>query len=179
MVTRSGDAKIVDFGLARRVRPLDGTTGTQTVASGDSTSGTPAYMAPETLRGAPADKRSDIWALGVLLHEMVTGALPFDGRTMADMTSAILRDAPRPLPELVPQGLAGIIRRCLAKEPAERYQAAGEVRSALETIATGQQERADGCRGAAPAAPRLADCRRRSSRGVCGRTRWLLVLLAR
>ncbi len=140
MVTAAGEAKIVDFGLARRVRPLDGSTGTQTAAATDTTSGTPAYMAPETLRGEPADKRSDIWALGVVLHEMVTGSLPFDGRTMADITSAILRDAPRPLPTEVPQGLAAIIRRCLAKEPAERYQAAGEVRSALETIATGQQE---------------------------------------
>ena len=141
MVTAAGDAKIVDFGLARRVRPLDGGTGTATAAAGDTTSGTPAYMAPETLRGEPADKRSDIWALGVVLHEMVTGSLPFDGRTMADITSAILRDAPRPLPTQVPHGLAAIIRRCLAKEPAERYQAAGEVRSALETLATGQDER--------------------------------------
>ena len=102
MVTATGEAKIVDFGLARRVRPLDGATGTQTAVASDTTSGTPAYMAPETLRGEPADKRSDIWALGVVLHEMVTGSFPFDGRTMADITSAILRDAPRPLPTQVP-----------------------------------------------------------------------------
>ena len=142
MVTGSGEAKIVDFGLARRVRPLDDATGTQTAyAVEGSTTGTPAYMAPETLRGEGADTRSDIWALGVLLHEMVTGTLPFDGRNVAETTSAILRDAPRQPPADVPPGLSAIVRRCLAKEPAERYQAAGEVRSALEMVATGQGER--------------------------------------
>jgi eukaryotic-like serine/threonine-protein kinase len=142
MVTGSGEAKIVDFGLARRVRPVDDPTGTRTAQAVEgSTTGTPAYMAPETLRGEGADTRSDIWALGVLLHEMVTGTLPFDGRTVAEITSAILRDAPRQPPADVPPGLSAIVRRCLAKEPAERYQAAGEVRSALEMVATGQSER--------------------------------------
>ncbi len=143
MVNRAGEAKIVDFGLARRVHTAEEATGTVTPPAGieGSTTGTPAYMAPEMLRGENADKRSDIWALGVLLHEMVTGTLPFPGRTLAEMTSAILRDAPRPPPTDVPPGLSAVIRRCLAKEPGERYQAAGEVRSALETVATGQDER--------------------------------------
>ena len=143
MVTSTGDTKIVDFGLARRVRQATEATGTQTglVTPAGSTTGTPAYMAPETLRGENADTRSDIWALGVLLHEMVTGTLPFSGRTLPEMTSSILRDAPRPPPAEVPHGLSAVIRHCLAKEPVERYQAAGEVRSALETIATGQDAR--------------------------------------
>jgi len=153
MVTRTGDTKIVDFGLARRVRRADDATGTQTglATPAGSTTGTPAYMAPETLRGENADTRSDIWALGVLLHEMVTGTLPFSGRTLPEMTSSILRDAPRPPPTEVPHGLAAVIRRCLAKEPVERYQAAGEVRSALETIATGQDARQPVAEPARPA----------------------------
>ena len=140
MIANTGEAKIVDFGLARRLRAGDATTDTQTEArldSGGGISGTPAYMAPETLRGEKADHRSDIWALGVLLHEMVVGTLPFQGRTLADLSSSILRDAPQALPSEFPTGFSAVVRRCLAKEPTDRYQSAAEVRSALDTIGTG------------------------------------------
>jgi serine/threonine-protein kinase len=140
MIADTGEAKIVDFGLARRLRADDAATDTQTEAridSGGGITGTPAYMAPETLRGNEADQRSDIWALGVLLHEMVTGTLPFQGRTLAELSSSVLRDAPQPLPPDVPAGFSAVVRRCLAKEPIDRYQSAAEIRSALETIGTG------------------------------------------
>jgi len=139
MIADTGEAKIVDFGLARRLRSGDAVSATQTVAPIDTggISGTPAYMAPETLRGAEADTRSDIWALGVLLHEMLAGTLPFQGRTLAELTSSVLRDAPQALGPDVPAGLSAVVRRCLAKEPTDRYQSAGEIRSALETIGTG------------------------------------------
>ena len=139
MVTPTGDTKLVDFGLARRVRPLNQLTITQsaTALPGGGIAGTPAYMAPEVIRGEKADQRSDIWALGILLHEMVAGSPPFHGRTMPEMISSILRDAPSAPSSGVPPALSAVIRRCLAKEPADRYQAAGEVRSALETVAVG------------------------------------------
>jgi eukaryotic-like serine/threonine-protein kinase len=144
MVGPQGQSKIVDFGLARRVRTSDALTTLAATSSGAGATGTPAYIAPEVLRGGSLDARSDIWSLGVLLHEMIAGALPFPGRTVPEMLSAILRDAPRSLPSDTPAGLAAVVRRCLAKEPEDRYQTAGEVRSALETIATGEAEPGDG-----------------------------------
>src|SRR5213083_971835 len=91
-------------------------------------------MSPEVLRGHKADHLSDLWALGVLLYEAAAGRLPFRGNTGFEVTSAILREPPPPLPPTVPYGLAAVIQRCLMKEPAERYQRASEVRAALEAL---------------------------------------------
>ena len=81
------------------------------------------------------DRRSDIWAIGVVLYEMVAGRRPFGGDTLFELSSAILRDEPEPLASRVPAPLPAVIWRCLAKDPALRYQHAGEVRAALEAIA--------------------------------------------
>jgi TolB-like protein/Tfp pilus assembly protein PilF len=92
-------------------------------------------MAPEVLLGAPADARSDIWALGVLTYELVTGELPFTGRTPYETSSAILGEPPRPMNARVPLALRLVIERCLAKDPDRRYQRATEVREVLDAIA--------------------------------------------
>ena len=129
MVTPSGRVKVLDFGLAKRLEASEASlTETGAVA------GTLAYMAPEVLQALPADGRSDVWALGVVLYEMVSGKLPFGGRTAFEVTSGILRERPAALAERVPAGLRALIQRCLAKEPGERYQRAGDVRAALEAI---------------------------------------------
>ena len=99
--------------------------------------GTLAYMAPEQLRGETADARSDIWALGVMLYEMVSGARPFQGETGFALTSAILKEAPPPLPAAVPAEVGATIARCLEKEAGRRYQQAGEVRAALDATQAG------------------------------------------
>ena len=91
----------------------------------------------EQLRGEPADARSDIWGLGVVLYEMAAGARPFQGRTGFELSSAILTHTPPPLPGKIQPELRAVIDRCLAKEPGQRYQRAGEVRAALEAIQTG------------------------------------------
>ena len=151
VVTPAGQVKVLDFGLAKRLPDPNLRTLTQSsasIAELGTVAGTLAYMAPEALRGTSADARSDIWALGILLHEMATGKRPFDGDTAFQLTGAILHEPPLPLPPRVPPALRAIIQRCLAKEPEQRYQHAGEVRATLEA-AQPQPEAA----GVTPGAP--------------------------
>ncbi len=136
VVSPESGAKVLDFGLARRIqnRPVEGVTESTPITEPGLRIGTLAYIAPEILLGQGADWRSDIWGLGVVLYEMATGQLPFQGRNEFDLTAAILRSPARPFPADVPPILRSIILHCLAKEPAQRYQRAGEVRAALEAI---------------------------------------------
>jgi TolB-like protein len=141
VITPDGRAKVLDFGLAKRVAGEEwATSATDTQAALTAPgviAGTLACMAPEQLRGAAADARSDIWALGVLLYESAAGTRPFSGRTGFEVASAILGHPPAPLPPAVPAPLAAVIERCLAKDPDARYQRAGEVRAALEALQAG------------------------------------------
>jgi len=140
VITREGRAKVLDFGLARRLSEDEMDEVTRTHASLTAPGalvGTLAYMAPEQLRGQPADARSDIWALGVVLYEMAAGTRPFQGHTGFELSSAILSQRPAPLPAKAPVGLQAVIERCIAKEPSQRYQRAGEVRAALEATQSG------------------------------------------
>ena len=132
--------KILDFGLAKPFRDTSLEEATRTAATLTEVgvvSGTLAYMAPEQLRGVAADARSDIWALGVVLHEMASGARPFRADTGFALSSAILNEAPAPLPSSVPVELRAVVARCLEKDPARRFQSAGEVAAALRAIEAG------------------------------------------
>ena len=116
-------------------------------------------MAPEVLRGQPADARSDVWALGVVLYELASGQRPFPGQTAFEVSAAILNEPPTALPGSVPQNVRMVIERCLAKSPGERYPHAGELRAALEAIQAGAETPARprepwrGSDGRAPASP--------------------------
>src|SRR5256712_296593 len=137
VVTSDGLVKVLDFGLAKQVGSGIFEGPTRSLAStqdASSVSGTLPYMAPEILRGDAADYRSDLWALGVVLYEAASGRLPFKGRTGFEISSAIMRELPKPLGPPVPPGLWAIIQRCLTKEPIQRYQRAGEVQAALEAV---------------------------------------------
>ena len=136
VVTPEGLVKVFDFGLARRLPNLevDEATATGPLEDAGAIAGTLFYMAPEVLRGQTGDHRSDLWALGAVLYEAASGQLPFRGSTSPDVISAILHQPPSPLSDRIPPGLSAVILRCLAKEPAQRYQQAGEVQAALEAL---------------------------------------------
>ncbi len=145
VITPEGRAKVLDFGLAARMPSADAEAVTKTqeaIPHAGMLVGTLAYMAPEVLRGDAATARSDIWALGVLLYEMASGRLPFEGETALDVTSAIAKESPRALPSRVSAGFRSVVQRCLQKEPGSRYSAVVAVQSALETIQsdTGTQQ---------------------------------------
>ncbi len=153
LITPDGLVKVLDFGLAKRVAgpQYQGATRSLAAKQETSVSGTLSYMAPEVLRGEPADYRSDLWSLGVVLYEAASGRLPFEGQNAFEISSAILRDVPKPLGPPVPPGLWSIIQRCLYKEPMQRYQGAGEVQAALEALLSAAV--AAGDRGAEPTGP--------------------------
>lgn len=143
MVTPDGRVKVLDFGLASRLRDTElreVTSSTVPLAESQVIVGTLPYLAPELLRGDAARAQTDTWALGILLYEMASGTHPFQGRTGFELTSAILREPPSPLPATVPPGLKTVILRCLEKSPDDRYQQARDVRAALEAAELSQPE---------------------------------------
>ena len=129
MITDQGQVKLVDFGLAKMV----GTERTQT----GMTLGTVAYMSPEQTRGEAVDRRTDLWSLGVVLYEMLTGQRPFKGDHAETIIHAIRHDEPGPIKALrpkVPETLAQVIETLLEKKPEARYEQASDVVATLEAI---------------------------------------------
>ena len=145
-LTADGRVKILDFGVAKlthaepvnagsTVMPTTPAGGVGTVAG--MVLGTVGYMSPEQVRGGIADPRSDIFSLGVVLHEMLSGQRPFGGDTAADVMSGILKEDPPDLPVAerhIPPALARIVNRCLEKNPAGRFQSARDLAFALDAL---------------------------------------------
>lgn len=139
MLTKSGP-KLLDFGLAARHiadghAPATETTGTLALSAAEpgTFAGTLAYMAPELLEGRPADARSDVFAFGALLYEMLSGRRAFAAASPAGTISAILSGEPPPIEDL-PPSVDRVLRRCLAKDPGERWQSVGDLRETLTLI---------------------------------------------
>ncbi len=178
MLTRAG-AKLMDFGLARATGlavAAAGLTESPTVSrpltAEGAIVGTLQYMAPEQLEGREADARADLWALGCVLYEMATGRRAFGGTSQASLIAAVLKETPRPMVELqplTPPALDRIVTQCLAKDPDERWQSAGDLARELEWIRGGSSQ------VGAPAAPAAGSQVRSRARE---RLLWSAALLA-
>jgi len=153
-ITKDGRLKILDFGLAKLIEPEGAVSPSQATRSMETKNGivlgTVGYMSPEQVRGQPADHRSDLFNVGVVIYEMLTGRRVFDGETQADVLSAILKEDP---PELVttgypiPPGLGRLVHHCLEKDPGQRFQSTRDLGFALDAISgttTSSQALAEG-----------------------------------
>lgn len=191
MIRRDGIVKVLDFGLAKLAQTQSGRSGPE-----DSTRalvktktgvvmGTVAYMSPEQARGLPLDARTDIWSLGVVIYQMLTGSAPFSGATSSDTLVSILEREPRSLqsfsPEL-PEELEWIVTKALTKDFDDRYQTAREMLNDLHrlkqrlsvaaelerSVAPQPSERSDAERATSPDAAVIASSRPRSKRWLVG-----------
>ena len=133
MIDKGGNAKIMDFGIARSIREK-GITGPSVLI------GTPEYMSPEQAEAKEVDHRSDIYSLGIILYEMATGRVPFEGETALSIAMKHKGEIPKNPKQFnpnIPDDLSGVILKCLEKDKATRYQTAAEARSDLERIEKG------------------------------------------
>ena len=146
-ITPDGSVKVLDFGLAKLTSAEDAVIGGSVATSMSPTMATPAlvtgatvlmgtagYMSPEQARGKPIDKRADIWAFGVVLFEMLTGQRVFGGETVTEVAGAVIHREPdwSSLPAATPAVVAMVLRRCLQKDPRQRFRDIGDVRLALD-----------------------------------------------
>jgi serine/threonine protein kinase/tetratricopeptide (TPR) repeat protein len=164
MLTKDGRVKVLDFGLAK-LAPSDSNpnltyaaTMTTPLSDAGHVVGTVPYMAPEQIRGGTVDARTDLFALGVVLYELACGKRPFAGESHADISSAILRDAPKPLGSVredFPPDLHRIVGRCLEKNPRERFQTALDVSNELRGLRK-ELERSESGLPARPAPDKIA-----------------------
>ena len=134
LVTKTG-VKLLDFGLAKWGRAKAASAGTTAVTIKGTIAGTPEYMAPEQAQGSTVDTRADIFAFGCVLYEMLTGKRAFDGATTASVIGAILERPAPSIAELAPVGLDRVLRRCLEKDPDERWQNAADLKAAIDLVA--------------------------------------------
>jgi Tol biopolymer transport system component len=145
-VTPEGTVKVLDFGLAKALAPDESASNisnsptlSMAATQAGMILGTAAYMAPEQAKGKPVDRRSDIWAFGCVLYEMLSGQEAFEGETVSDVLAAVIRGEPdwSALPADTPPAIQELIRRCLQKDPRQRLQAIGDARIAIEETISG------------------------------------------
>src|SRR5579862_1451736 len=182
-VTSDGAVKVLDFGLAKALDPqvsgsniANSPTLSPTLSLAATQAGmilgTAAYMSPEQARGKTVDRRSDIWAFGCVLFEMLSGRKPFDGEVVTDVLAAVVRAEPewKDLPEATPAPIQKLIHRCLVKDPKQRLRDIGEARIAIEETLSGNS--------GPELAPALLDAAPRPPRGVALRILpWALVVV--
>jgi eukaryotic-like serine/threonine-protein kinase len=146
MITSSGSVKVLDFGIAKMFEPRsdEGATKDSDSASAGLVLGTPSYMSPEQARGKPIDKRTDVWAFGCVLYEMLSGRRAFQGETVTDTLAAVVERDPdwEAVPNTVPEKIQDLLHRCLQKDVRQRLRDIGDARIQIEEI--GRQPAATG-----------------------------------
>jgi serine/threonine protein kinase/Tol biopolymer transport system component len=138
LLTPDGRTKILDFGLAKIVTPASASANPQdrsTLTNPGVPTGTPGYMSPEQVRGQESDYRSDIFSLGLMLYELLAGKPAFQAESAVEVMHAVVTEDPPELPDSVPDGLRRIIKRCIEKKPAQRFQSARDLAFALRSFA--------------------------------------------
>ena len=164
-LTPDGVVKVLDFGLAKAASsdraPADLTQLPAVTVEATREGlilGTPSYMSPEQARGAPVDKRTDVWAFGVVVFEMLTGRQAFEGVTISDVLAKVIEREPdwTALPASTPPRLRELLRRCVRKDPKTRLQAIGDARVQIEELISGATEETATAVAAQPRAQRSA-----------------------
>ena len=184
MLTKGG-AKLLDFGLAKlaghgaepaAAQLASAPTRSLPMTAEGTIVGTLPYMAPEQIEGKPADARTDLWALGAILYEMLTGKRAFEGASAASLIAAILDHEPEPiatLRRLTPPGVDRLVRRCLAKDPDARWQSASDLADDLKWLTSGA-----GPTSGVGAGPGVQPRRRRALRAALVAAGGLLLFIA-
>jgi len=140
LLTERGRVKLVDFGLAKLVSSelrTGGTTAAESLTDSGTVMGTLSYMSPEQLRGEPLDERTDIFSFGIVLHEMITGYLPFPGANSFEVAASILKDPALEIgtvPPPLPHNIKNVVARLLEKQRRDRYASFAEVKTAIELL---------------------------------------------
>jgi len=147
MITRDGNVKILDFGLVKIQRDVglhaEGGLSADSLTLPGTILGTVTFMSPEQALGKPVDHRTDIFNLGIIAYELLTGRLPFNGTTIAETLTQICREHPPPISSVnpaVPAALETIVRKCLRKDPQQRYSSVLELRNDLENLRQGKPQ---------------------------------------
>ena len=137
IILTKASLKVLDFGLAKMAQPAAATDETTTLPG--LVLGTPHYMSPEQAQGRETDTRTDIFSFGIVLYEMLAGKRPFDGQSTAGVMAAILEHDPPPFGDSIPTALDRVVRRCLAKNPDDRWQSACDLEAELDWIREAEQ----------------------------------------
>jgi len=131
LIDAKGEVKLMDFGIARMTEAKDAMTQAGLIV------GTPHYMSPEQVQGRQLDARSDVYAMGVLMYEMLAGRRPFESTALTGILTAHITETPKPLVEVRPEvgeRISAIVMRCLAKDPKARYADAGALLADLDAV---------------------------------------------